>query len=39
MGSGLDDYPRVNNKTQVSKEHIDLSSWLWLFADSLEKIA
>ena len=39
MGSGLDDYPRVQNGKQVSKEHIDLSSWLWLFADGLEKIS
>jgi hypothetical protein len=39
MGSGLDDYPRVELKGQVSKEHIDLGSWLWFFADSLQTIA
>lgn len=39
MGSGLDDYPRVQNKGQISKEHIDLSSWLWFFSDALEQIA
>ena len=39
MGSGLDDYPRVQEKSQISKEHIDLSSWLWFFSDALENIA
>ena len=39
MGSGLDDYPRVEKQTQISKEHIDLSSWLWFFSDSLETIS
>lgn len=39
MGSGLDDYPRVEEKSQISKEHIDLSSWLWFFSDALENVA
>jgi len=39
MGSGLDDYPRVEEKSQISKEHVDLSSWLWFFSDALENVA
>jgi hypothetical protein len=35
MGSGLDDYPRTETKEQISKEHIDLTSWLWFFSDAL----
>jgi mannosyl-oligosaccharide glucosidase len=38
MGSGLDDYPRQDSK-QLSKQHVDLISWLYFFAESLEKIS
>mgnify|MGYP003491834688 FL=1 len=38
MGSGLDDYPRQDNR-QLSKQHVDLISWLYFFAESLEKIS
>ena len=37
MGSGLDDFPR-QDAGQKSKQHVDIISWLYLFAQSLEKI-
>lgn len=39
MGSGLDDYPRVDNQSQLSKQHVDLMSWIYLFSEGLEKMA
>ena len=39
MGSGLDDYPRIENEQQLSKQHVDLISWIYFFADGLENIA
>lgn len=38
MGSGLDDYPRQDTK-QLSKQHVDLISWLYFFAESLGKVS
>lgn len=38
MGSGLDDYPRQDTN-QLSKQHVDLISWLYFFSESLEKIS
>lgn len=39
MGSGLDDYPRVEKDSQISKQHVDLMSWIYFFSEGLEKIA
>ena len=39
MGSGLDDYPRRQNETEVAKQHVDIVSWLYFFSDSLAKIS
>ena len=39
MGSGLDDYPRVEQPNQLSKQHVDLMSWIFFFSEGLEKIA
>jgi hypothetical protein len=39
MGSGLDDYPRVEQDSQLSKQHVDLMSWIYFFSEGLEKIA
>ena len=38
MGSGLDDYPRMNAAHQISKQHVDLLSWLYFFSSSLDTI-
>jgi hypothetical protein len=38
MGSGLDDYPR-QDIGEYSKQHVDLISWLYFFAESLEMIS
>jgi len=39
MGSGLDDYPRTATDTQISKQHVDLMSWIYFFSEGLETIA
>lgn len=39
MGSGLDDYPRTATETQISKQHVDLMSWIYFFSEGLEKIS
>lgn len=39
MGSGLDDYPRTEKQHQISKQHVDLMSWIYFFAEGLEEIA
>jgi hypothetical protein len=39
MGSGLDDYPRTDKSHQISTQHVDLLSWLYLFSESLTDIA
>jgi len=39
MGSGLDDYPRTENPSQISKQHVDLMSWIYFFSEGLEEIA
>ena len=39
MGSGLDDYPRTGTSQQISKQHVDLMSWVYFFAEGLEQIA
>ena len=39
MGSGLDDYPRVENPQQLSKQHVDLMSWIYTFSEGLEEVA
>ena len=39
MGSGLDDYPRTATQTQISKQHVDLMSWIYFFSEGLEKIS
>lgn len=39
MGSGLDDYPRTATQTQISKQHVDLMSWMYFFSEGLEEIA
>lgn len=39
MGSGLDDYPRTATESQISKQHVDLMSWIYFFSEGLEKIA
>lgn len=39
MGSGLDDYPRTSNQTELSKQHVDIVSWLFFFSDSLSQVA
>jgi len=39
MGSGLDDYPRTEKEHQISKQHVDLMSWIYFFAEGLEEIA
>jgi mannosyl-oligosaccharide glucosidase len=38
MGSGLDDYPR-QDAHQLSKQHVDLISWLYFFADNLHLVS
>lgn len=38
MGSGLDDYPRQDSH-QLSKQHVDLISWLYFFSQSLQMIS
>jgi hypothetical protein len=35
MGSGLDDYPRMENDKQMSKQHVDLMSWIYFFSEGL----
>ena len=37
MGSGLDDYPRQDSQNN-SVQHLDVSCWLYFFAESLEKL-
>jgi hypothetical protein len=39
MGSGLDDYPRTSTSTQISKQHVDLMSWIYFFSEGLAEIA
>ena len=38
MGSGLDDYPRQDSE-EISKQHVDLISWLFFFSESLQMVA
>ena len=38
MGSGLDDYPRQDHG-EKSKQQVDIISWLYLFSETIEKIA
>ena len=35
MGSGLDDYPRIEQDGQLSKQHVDLMSWIYFFSEGL----
>ena len=35
MGSGLDDYPRIEKDRQLSKQHVDLMSWIYFFSEGL----
>lgn len=37
MGSGLDDYPRRNQDTEIAKQHVDLLAWLYFLAEGLEE--
>lgn len=39
MGSGLDDYPRRMKENQISKQHVDVVSWLYFFSDALLKLS
>ena len=39
MGSGLDDYPRTNTPDSMSKQHVDMLSWLYFFSNTLDNVA